>query len=176
MTGVQTCALPILLLCKEFVNADEIAKGLSPFNPESMAIEAGRLMLKRIDELLATRTSFSIETTLATRSYTRLITRAQSAGYKVSLIYFWLNSPELAVNRVLQRVNEGGHNVPIDTIYRRYQAGINNLFRIYAPRVDYWLLADNSVSPRVIVAEGCQQGEDRIYELELFNRIKSYVK
>ena len=163
-TTASYTVLPEILLCKEFVNADEIAKGLSPFNPESMAIEAGRLMLKRIDELLATRTSFSIETTLATRSYTRLITRAQSAGYKVSLIYFWLNSPELAVNRVLQRVNEG------------YQAGINNLFRIYAPRVDYWLLADNSVSPRVIVAEGCQQGEDRIYELELFNRIKSYVK
>ena len=159
-TTASYTVLPEILLCKEFVNADEIAKGLSPFNPE----------------LLATRTSFSIETTLATRSYTRLITRAQSAGYKVSLIYFWLNSPELAVNRVLQRVNEGGHNVPIDTIYRRYQAGINNLFRIYAPRVDYWLLADNSVSPRVIVAEGCQQGEDRIYELELFNRIKSYVK
>ena len=175
-TTASYTVLPEILLCKEFVNADEIAKGLSPFNPESMAIEAGRLMLKRIDELLATRTSFSIETTLATRSYTRLITRAQSAGYKVSLIYFWLNSPELAVNRVLQRVNEGGHNVPIDTIYRRYQAGINNLFRIYAPRVDYWLLADKSVSPRVIVAEGCQQGEDRIYELELFNRIKSYVK
>jgi len=155
-TTASYTVLPEILLCKEFVNADEIAKGLSPFNPESMAIEAGRLMLKRIDELLATRTSFSIETTLATRSYTRLITRAQSAGYKVSLIYFWLNSPELAVNRVLQRVNEGGHNVPIDTIYRRYQAGINNLFRIYAPRVDYWLLADNSVSPRVIVAEGCQ--------------------
>ena len=138
-TTASYTVLPEILLCKEFVNADEIAKGLSPFNPESMAIEAGRLMLKRIDELLATRTSFSIETTLATRSYTRLITRAQSAGYKVSLIYFWLNSPELAVNRVLQRVNEGGHNVPIDTIYRRYQAGINNLFRIYAPRVFCWL-------------------------------------
>ena len=145
-TTASYTVLPEILLCKEFVNADEIAKGLSPFNPESMAIEAGRLMLKRIDELLAAKVSF------------------------------WLNSPELAVNRVLQRVNEGGHNVPIDTIYRRYQAGINNLFRIYASRVDYWLLADNSVSPRVIVAEGCQQGEDRIYELELFNRIKSYVK
>jgi len=87
-------------------------------------------MLKRIDELLAAKVSFSIETTLATRSYTRLIKRAQSEGYKVSLIYFWLNSPELAVNRVLQRVNEGGHNVPLDVIYRRYQAGINNLFQI----------------------------------------------
>ena len=159
-TTASYTVLPEILLCKEFVNADEIAKGLSPFNPESMAIEAGRLMLKRINELLAAKVSFSIETTLATRSYTRLIQRAQNAGYKVSLIYFWLNSPELAVNRVLQRVNEGGHNVPIDVIYRRYQAGINNLFQIYMPRVDYWLLADNSISPRVIVAEGYQHGED----------------
>ena len=103
-TTASYTVLPEILLCKEFVNADEIAKGLSPFNPESMAIEAGRLMLKRINELLAAKVSFSIETTLATRSYTRLIQRAQNAGYKVSLIYFWLNSPELAVNRVLQRV------------------------------------------------------------------------
>ena len=155
-TTASYTVLPEILLCKEFVNADEIAKGLSPFNPESMAIEAGRLMLKRINELLAAKVSFSIETTLATRSYTRLIQRAQNAGYKVSLIYFWLNSPELA--------------------YRRYQAGINNLFQIYMPRVDYWLLADNSISPRVIVAEGYQHGEDRIYELELFKCIKNYVK
>lgn len=175
-TTASYTVLPDVLECKEFVNADEIAKGLSPFNPESMAIEAGRLMLKRIDELLAAKVSFSIETTLATRSYTRLIKRAQSEGYKVSLIYFWLNSPELAVNRVLQRVNEGGHNVPLDVIYRRYQAGINNLFQIYMPCVDYWLLADNSVSPRVIVAEGTRHGENRIYELELFKCIKNYVK
>ena len=101
-TTASYTVLPEILLCKEFVNADEIAKGLSPFNPESMAIEAGRLMLKRINELLAAKVSFSIETTLATRSYTRLIQRAQNARYKVSLIYFWLNSPELAVNRVLR--------------------------------------------------------------------------
>ena len=131
-TTASYTVLPEILLCKEFVNADEIAKGLSPFNPESMAIEAGRLMLKRIDELLAAKVSFSIETTLATRSYTRLIKRAQSEGYKVSLIYM--------------------------------------------PCVDYWLLADNSVSPRVIVAEGTRHGENRIYELELFKCIKNYVK
>lgn len=175
-TTASYTVLPEILLCKEFVNADEIARGLSPFNPESMAIEAGRLMLKRMDELLAAQTNFSIETTLATRSYTRLINRAQSAGYKVSLIYFWLNSPELAVNRVLKRVNEGGHNVPIDVIYRRYQAGINNLFKIYMPCVDYWLLADNSVSPRVIIAEGYRKKENRIYELELFKHIKDNVR
>ena len=175
-TTASYTVLPEILECREFVNADEIAKGLSPFNPSSVAIEAGRLMLKRIGELLSAGVSFSVETTLSTRSYINLIQQAQNQGYSVSLIYFWLNSPELAVNRVLQRVNEGGHNVPLDVIYRRYQAGINNLFQIYMPCVDYWLLADNSVSPRVIVAEGTRHGENRIYELELFKCIKNYVK
>lgn len=175
-TTASYTVLPEILQCRQFVNADEIARGLSPFNPESVAIEAGRLMLKRIKELIAAKVSFSIETTLATRSYTRLISRAQAAGYKVSLIYFWLNSPELALNRVLQRVNEGGHNIPMDTIYRRYHAGINNLFQIYMPCVDYWLVADNSVAPRIIVAEGSRHSENKIYENELFKRIMNYVK
>lgn len=108
-TTASYTVLPEVLQCKEFVNADEIARGLSPFNPEGMAIEAGRLMLKRIAELMEEEESFSIETTLATRSYARLVKAAQKKGYKVSLIYFWLNSPELAVNRVRQRVSEGGH-------------------------------------------------------------------
>ena len=121
-TTASYTVLPDVLQCKEFVNADEIARGLSPFNPSSMAIEAGRLMLQRIDELLKNQESFSIETTLATRSYIRLVTNAQKQGYKVSLIYFWLNSPQLAVSRVKQRVSNGGHDIPEDVIYRRYQA------------------------------------------------------
>ncbi len=120
-TTASYTVLPNVLQCKEFVNADEIARGLSPFNPSSMAIEAGRLMLQRIDELLKNQESFSIETTLATRSYIRLVTNAQKQGYKVSLIYFWLNSPQLAVSRVKQRVSNGGHDIPEDVIYRRYQ-------------------------------------------------------
>ena len=132
-TTASYTVLPEILLCKEFFNADEIAKGLSPFNPESMAIEAGRLMLKRIDELLAAKVSFSIETTLATRSYTRLIKRAQSEGYKVSLIYFWLNSPELAVNRVLQRVNEGGQCASgryLPPLSSRYKQSVSDIYAV----------------------------------------------
>ena len=158
-TTASYTVLPEILLCKEFVNADEIAKGLSPFNPESMAIEAGRLMLKRINELLAAKVSFSIETTLATRSYTRLIQRAQNAGYKVSLIYFWLNSPELAVNRVLQRVNEGGHNVPIDVIYRRYQAGINNLFQIYMQELSDKLRRGLQLAEKRLLEKNARNGK-----------------
>ena len=122
-TTASYTVLPDVLECKEFVNADEIARGLSPFNPESMAIEAGRLMLQRIDELLKSRQNFSIETTLATRSYTRLVRRAQEQGYKVNLIYFWLSSPDLAIQRVAQRVRNGGHNIPKEVVIRRYQAG-----------------------------------------------------
>ena len=175
-TTASYTVLPEILECKEFVNADEIARGLSPFNPESMAIEAGKLMLKRIDELLKAGESFSIETTLSTRSYAKLIKQARAQGYKISLIYFWLNSPELAINRVAQRVRNGGHNIPREVIIRRYTAGINNLFRIYMPLVDYWLLADNSTTPRIIVAEGGRESSTEVHHVELFNTIQSHVK
>ena len=132
-TTASYTVLPDVLECKEFVNADEIARGLSPFNPESMAIEAGRLMLQRINELLKNQQNFSIETTLATRSYTRLVHRAQEQGYKVNLIYFWLSSPDLAIQRVAQRVRNGGHDIPKEVVLRRYQAGIDNFFNIYMP-------------------------------------------
>lgn len=175
-TTASYTVLPDVLQCKEFVNADEIARGLSPFNPEGMAIEAGRLMLQRIDGLLKNQENFSIETTLATRSYTRLIHRAQEQGYKVSLIYFWLSSPDLAIQRVAQRVRNGGHDIPRDVVIRRYQAGINNFFNIYMSNVDYWLLADNSNTPRVIVAEGGRGVKTNISHADLFNRIQGYVR
>ncbi len=135
-TTASYTVLPEILECREFVNADEIAKGLSPFNPSSVAIEAGRLMLKRIGELLSAGVSFSVETTLSTRSYINLIQQAQNQGYSVSLIYFWLNSPELAIERVKQRVANGGHDVPAPIIRRRYRSGLENFFRIYMPCVD----------------------------------------
>ena len=130
-TTASYTVLPEILNCKEFVNADEIARGLSPFNPESVAIEAGRFMLKRIDELLEKGETFSIETTLATKSYINLVRRAQINGYVVTLLFFWLNSPELAKLRVLERVANGGHNIPQDVISRRYGAGICNLFNLF---------------------------------------------
>lgn len=175
-TTASYTVLPEVLQCKEFVNADEIARGLSPFNPEGMAIEAGRLMLKRISELMREGENFSIETTLATRSYARLIQQAQSQGYKISLIYFWLNSPELAISRVQRRVSEGGHGIPEGVIRRRYQAGMNNLFDIYMSCVDYWLIADNSQENRVIVAEGGRNIPIEIHDVKLFKTIENYVE
>ena len=174
-TTASYTILPRILECREFVNADEIARGLSPFNPASVAIEAGRLMLSRIKELLARNESFSIETTLATRSYFRLIEQAHSQGYDVTLLYFWLNSPELAERRVAERVSKGGHNIPTDIIHRRYYEGIHNLFDIYMPIVDFWKIVDNSEVPRLIIAEGGLSVTPRIYSNTIFNTIKDYV-
>jgi len=125
-TTASYTILPEILDCREFVNADNIAAGLSPFNPESVAIEAGRIMLKRIDELLNEGADFALETTLSTRSYVPFIKKAKQAGYEVTLLYFWLDSPQTAYNRVAKRVSEGGHDIPIDVIKRRYFRGIKN--------------------------------------------------
>jgi predicted ABC-type ATPase len=116
--------LPNLLDCKEFVNADEIAKGLSPFRPESVSFEAGRIMLHRISELLKAEEDFAFETTLSTKSFVGLIGRAKKQHYKVNLLFFYLNSAELAKQRVAKRVSEGGHNIPTEIIERRYYKGI----------------------------------------------------
>ena len=132
-TTASYAVLPEMLGCKEFVNADEIAKGLSPFNPESVAIEAGRLMLQRMDDLLSEGSDFAFETTLSTRSYVKFIERAQAKGYFVTLLYFWLPTPEQAIERVATRVREGGHNIPSDVIRRRYANGIKNLTALYIP-------------------------------------------
>lgn len=150
-TTASMSVLPEVLDCREFVNADEIAKGLSPFKPEEVAIEAGRLMLQRIDTLLSRHVSFAIETTLATRSYKNLVERAKASGYHVILLFFWLSSPEMAEMRVAQRVASGGHNIPKDVVHRRYWAGLRNLFEIFVPIVDLWSLYDNNTETQPIV-------------------------
>ena len=139
-----------MLECKQFINADEIAKGLSPFNPESVAIEAGRLMLQRIKFMLSQYSTFAIETTLSTRSYINLVQKAQKKGYQVVLLFFWLSSPEMALERVAKRVKEGGHNIPTDTIFRRYWLGLHNFFNLFIPIVDKWMLIDNIDNPILI--------------------------
>ena len=175
-TTASYTILPEILECKEFVNADEIARGLSPFNPNSTSIEAGKLMLKRIRELLGREESFAIETTLATRSYINLVRQAQSMGYMVTLLFFWLRTPELALQRVAERVRNGGHDIPVSTTRRRYVSGISNLFNLYSPEVDYWMLYDNSATPRIAVARGGKQLSLTIYDEEIYNKIRSYVR
>lgn len=175
-TTASYTVLPEILNCKEFVNADEIARGLSPFNAGSVAIEAGKLMLLRIEELLSRNKTFSLETTLATRSYMNLVKRAQQQGYRVCLLYFWLNSPELAKKRVAERVDKGGHDIPVETIKRRYTAGINNLFKLFMPIVDYWAIFDNSDTPRRKVAIGGKNVGHEIFSQELYDNMKAHVK
>lgn len=175
-TTASYTVLPEILKVKEFVNADEIARGLSPFNPEGMAIEAGRLMLLRIDELLLKGWDFAIETTLATRSYSRLVQRAQAMGYTVHLMFFWLNSINLAEERVETRVQLGGHNIAKDVIKRRYHLGLQNLFEVFIPIVDEWMIVDNSDLPREMVAEGGIKKEDLIHNKVKFAKLKDYGK
>lgn len=175
-TTASYTVLPEILNCKEFVNADEIARGLSPFNPESVAIEAGRLMLQRIEFLLEKDTSFSIETTLSTKSYINLVRRAQEKGFSVRILFFWLNSPELAIRRVAERVAKGGHNIPEPIIRRRYTAGLKNLFNLFMDQVDYWDIYDNSDYPRKQIACGGKNAKTIINEDFLFNQLKRYVR
>jgi predicted ABC-type ATPase len=170
-TTASYSVLPDMLNCREFVNADEIAKGLSPFQPDSAAIEAGRIMLNRIKDLTNHNVDFAFETTLATKSYVQFIKQAQSKGYFVTLVYFWLNSPELAVERVRNRVISGGHNIPENVIYRRYTSGMNNLSKLYLPICDYWLIIDNSEPPFQVIAEGFKKENIDIHNQIIFNKI-----
>lgn len=173
-TTASKTILPKSLLVKEFVNADEIAKGLSPFNPEGVAIEAGRLMLHRIDELLAMDESFSIETTLSTKSYINLIQRAHEKDYLVHLLFFWLDSVELAKKRVAKRVSMGGHGIPVGVIERRYCLGLKNLFSIFMNEVDIWTIYDNTNDSSRMIAFGGKNIRTRVKDSQTFEKVKNY--
>ena len=153
-TTASDTMLPETFQCADFVNSDEFAKGLSPFDPDRASIEASRYMLLKIRYMMDRGKDFTVETTLATRSLKKLILRAQKQGYMVTVLYFWLNSPELAIARVKARVAAGGHNVPEPVIRRRYRTGLLYLFEDYMPLVDQWILADNSEIPFSVIAQG----------------------
>lgn len=171
-TTASYTVLPEILNCKEFINADEIARGLSPFQPEKVAITAGRIMLQRIDELINLKVDFAIETTLTTKSYTKMIEVAKLKGYNIKLAYLWLNSVDLAIERVNARVKEGGHNIPEEIIRRRYKKGIFNLINIFIVLCDYWLVFDNSDESFTFVAEGNNINEPSIYNNKIWELIK----
>lgn len=153
-TTASYTILPDILNCNEFVNADEIARGLSPFNPDKSSFQAGRLMLKRIKELMKAGNDFAFETTLATKSYKNFVVEAKENGYEVTLLFFFLESPEMAIKRVKIRVEEGGHNIPENVIKRRYENGLKNFFGIFKPIVDSWTFIDISDGTYNIVADG----------------------
>ena len=172
-TTASFTILPEVLGCKEFINADEIAKGLSPFQPESVAMQAGRIMLARMDELLQKGETFAFETTLATKSYKQKIEWAQANGYEVTLLFFWLRNVTMAKERVAQRVAEGGHSIPSQTIERRYHNGIANLFAIYMDMVDICYIFDNSEGRKELIAQKEKHKEIVICNNDKFNLMKN---
>jgi predicted ABC-type ATPase len=146
--------LPNEAQCTEFVNADLIAAGLSPFDPARAAVRAGRLMLQEIDRHEAAGTSFAFETTLSGLTYARRIPRWREAGYRVKLIFLRLPTVELAISRVAARVQQGGHDIPDEVIRRRFEAGWENFQMLYKPLVSAWVLYDNSGETPQLIDQG----------------------
>jgi predicted ABC-type ATPase len=163
--------LPDFVTCREFLNADLIAAGLSPFAPEKQNILAGRLLLERIADLSSSRADFGFETTLSGRTYFKLLNDLKEKGYRVTLLYLWLPSADLALERVENRVRQGGHRVPADDVKRRYSAGITNFFQLYRPILDSWHLYDASRLPPHLIAQE-EQHRLSIHEFQLYDRIQ----
>jgi len=155
----------------EYVNADSIALGLSAFDPESVAFESGRIMLKRLHALARQRSNFAFETTLSSRSYAYWVAALQQQGYEFDLIYLWLSSPELAVHRVRERVRMGGHNIPEEVIRRRYVKSVRNFFDLYQPLADSWGIYDNSeVSAPSQIATANKGGHTEVFDESLWQK------
>ncbi|MBI5242956.1 MAG: zeta toxin family protein [Elusimicrobia bacterium] len=167
--------LPHFAKCQEFVNADLIAGGLSPFSAAAAAIEAGRIMLKRIKELASQRCGFAFETTLSGRGYLSQFRKLKRRNYSIQLLYLWLPNVELAVQRVRDRVRQGGHDVPESDIRRRFDRGLKNLFSEYRPLLDTWTILDNSgARPELIAHE--HQGRLQIIDAGLFLEIEQSLE
>jgi predicted ABC-type ATPase len=166
--------LPHFARCPEFVNADLIATGLSPFAPRTAAIEAGRTVLRRIHELARRRLSFGFETTLSGKNYLNLLRGLKADGYRIHLFYLWLPGVGLAIRRVQDRVKAGGHSVPEEDIRRRFYRGLMNL-KVYRKLLDSWVLFDNSgVKPRVVAFE--KAGNLTVLDIGLYENMRTYLE
>jgi len=167
--------LPNYAECREFVNADLIAGGLSPFSPESAAILAGRLMLERIKELANQRKDFGFETTLSGKAYAGFLKDSKKIGYRIHIFFLWVRSVDIALERVADRVKMGGHNVPEDVVRRRYDKGLSNFNSIYRALSDSWTIFDNSTStPQIVAYE--ENGELTAFDSGLFSFISENME
>ena len=162
--------LPNFVDCREFLNADLIAAGLSPFAPETQNVRAGRLLLSRIYELVKAKRDFGFETTLSSRSYVRMLSDMKTSGYRVFLFFLWLPSSDLALARVTNRVRQGGHNVPEADIRRRFTSGVRNLFQLYRPLLDAWWIYDASELPPTIIAKE-EGGNIDVVMLDMYKQV-----
>jgi predicted ABC-type ATPase len=166
--------LPGFVDCREFLNADLIAAGLSPFAPESQNFRAGRLLIDRIKELVLQKQDFAFETTLSGRGYLGKFREIKESGYRIMLFFLWLPNADLAVFRVRNRVRQGGHNVPEPIVRRRYKTGLHNLFHLYRSEVDALWLYDASRLPPTIIAQ--EEGDELIaHDGQLFQNIKKKI-
>jgi len=167
--------LPDFVHCPNFVNADLIALGLAPFEPRTAAIKAGKLVLQQIHEYASKNVDFAFETTLSGKAYATLLKELKRNGYGIHLFFLWIPSPELAIARIKDRVAEGGHNVPAEDVRRRFIRGVYNLFSLYEPLVDSWMLFDNSRAKPVLIAKR-KNGRIEAINEDLFKMIKRGVK
>lgn len=173
--GKSTLAPALLrdtLKLPEYVNADTIAEGLSAFAPEDASFDAGRVMLRRLRHLASERKTFAFETTLASRFYAGWLKSLQESGYHVSVVFLWLESVETAIQRVTARVEAGGHSIPEETIRRRYERGIANLFGLYLPMANSWRIFHSSPIFPVEIARFEETSGQMIFDHDLWQRIK----
>jgi predicted ABC-type ATPase len=167
--------LPYYADCLSFVNADLIASGLSPFSPEIAAIKAGKLMIDEIDTFRRRRVDFAFETTLSGKTYVKLLKEMKANGYDIHIFFLWLRNVDLALQRVAERVVMGGHDVPVETIRRRFDRGIHNLFHLYRPFADSWVIFDNSEPAPMVIAKETA-GVLTVIDDKLFEGIKVSVE
>jgi predicted ABC-type ATPase len=172
----KTTAARVLLAkfihVRQFLNADEIARTLLPDNLEASALAAGRRMIERMRELLREGASFGLETTCSGKSYVRILRQSKEEGWRITLLYLWLKSPEDAIARVAHRVREGGHNIPSEVVRRRYYAGLSNLLKLYLPLADEAEIYDNSDKRRILIAERREGGTLLVHDSRRWARIR----
>ncbi len=163
--------LPHYAHCLNFVNADLIASGLSPFSPEVAAIKAGKVMLEQIHTYSRRGVDFAFETTLAGKSYVKLLKDLKNKSYKIHVYFLWVSNVKLAINRIAERVKIGGHDVPKETVRRRFSRGLHNLFNLYMPLLDSWIIFDNSMDTPCVIAKE-EDGILTIINDKLFKEIR----
>ncbi len=173
--GKTTAARKLLLKfpqVREFLNADEFAREIAPQDVASASIAAGRKMLMRMNELVTLGVSFGFESTLSGKSYVRLLKNCKQAGWRITVLYLWLPSPEDAIERVERRVQAGGHNVPVEDIRRRYYAGLSNLLKLYVPLADELEIYDNSFKRVVRIASRQEGGVVHLWDMKRWLKLK----
>jgi len=162
--------LPDYVKCLEFINADLIAGGLSPFVPERAAIRAGRIMVEQIQSLSAQRRDFGFETTLSGKTYVKLFEELKEKGYRINLFFLWIGNADLAIERIADRVRKGGHSIPENVVRRRFAKGLTNFGNLYRPILDSWFIFDNSkATPKLVAFE--KSGKRKILDPEVFDKI-----